>query len=641
MAESWNFSLAEATDDQLRDALADAHVPALMAALMHLSGNTDHFTALQPAFDLFAEEEDGLNESDRETARKLGFKALSAYRDAGCPALPEPGEDAVSKAMDYVTGVPVPEAMHDFLREELNLFGEDGRKVDIDTSAMPPGYRVLIIGSGMSGILAAIRLQEQGIPFLILEKNPEIGGTWYENTYPGCQVDSANHVYNYMFEPNHQWPNHFSGSAELFAYFNRIFEKYGLQEHTWLNCPVRSARYDEIAGQWQVTVERDGEARELEAAAVISAVGQLNIPKLPEIDGVEDFEGIAFHSARWEHQHDLSDKRVVVIGTGCSAAQFVPEIAPDCEQLTVFQRSAPWLFPVEEYHQPMTEQELWLFREVPFYARWYRYYVFRTRGVDGWLPLLYAEPDWQGPAGTIGEGNEMLREALIESLTEQAGGDKELLAKLIPDYPPGGKRPVLDDGSWVRTMQRENVTLSTDAISRIVPQGVVTGDGTLHEADVIIYGTGFHADQFLFPMEVYGRDGVELVSQWGGNPHAYLGAVVPGFPNFYCLYGPNSNIVVGSSIIFFVECQLRYVTGCLKLQLERNIRTLECREEVMQAYNEKLDALNAQRAWGSPVVSSWYKNSAGRVTQNWPGTHFEWWEVTRAPDLEDFQAGAG
>ena len=280
-----------------------------------------------------------------------------------------------------------------------------------------------------------------------------------------------------------------------------------------------------------------------------------------------------------------------------------------------------------------------MFRELPFYARWYRFYVFRTRGVDGWLPFLYAEPGWQGPPGTIGEGNEAMRAALIEGLTEQVEGDEELLAKLIPDYPPGGKRPVLDDGSWVQTMKRDNVQLRTEAIARIVPEGIVTTDGTLHLADVLIFGTGFQANQFLSPMQVYGRDGTELVEEWSGNPHAYLGTVVPGFPNFYCLYGPNSNIVTGSSIIFFVECQVRYVLGCLKLQLEDDVPALDCRRDVMDSYNKQIDELNQLRAWGAPEVSSWYKNSAGRVTQNWPGTHFEWWQITRQPNPADYTPG--
>jgi len=632
----WQTPLSKASDEQIRQALEKAHIPALMAALVHLNGNRDHFSVVKPHFVMFAEEEDGLTEQDRKLARQLAFDALTRYRDGGCVEPARLTEGDVIATMNYITGEAMTDEEVPFLREELNLFGEDRRHVPIDKAALPEGFQVVIIGTGMSGIMAAIRLQQNGIPFVMLEKNPEMSGTWYENTYPGCQVDSANHLYSYIFEPNHQWSGHFSGAAELKTYFNRIVDKYGLRKYVRLNTAVERATFSESDKRWVIEVSSNGKRENLVANSVISAVGQLNSPKMPDISGIDSFRGISFHSARWEHEHALDGKRVIVIGTGCSAAQFVPKIAPQCGELKVFQRSAPWLMPTETYHQPMSPEELWLFREVPFYARWYRFFLFRTLAVDGVLPMMYSEPGWQGPPGTIGESNEILRQLLIDSLKEQAGDDEELLAKLIPDYPPGGKRPVLDDGAWISTLKRDNVQLLTDSISEIVPEGVRTADGVVHEADVIIFGTGFKADQFLIPMQVIGRNGIDLVSHWGGDPKAFKGVVVADFPNFYCLYGPNSNIVVGSSIIFFVECQLRYVMGCLKLQLEHGYRTIECKKEVMASYNERIDALNRQRAWGDPSVNSWYKNSAGRVTQNWPGTHGEWWQQTLAPDPEDF-----
>ncbi|TDG11368.1 NAD(P)/FAD-dependent oxidoreductase [Seongchinamella unica] len=633
MTYDWKASLGEVSDAQLRAALEQAHIPALLASIIHLTGKADHFQQVQPRFELFAENDDGLTEEERSGARKLAFDALKDYRAHG--ELIEPSAAVIVDTMQRITGEQFPEHLLPMLREELNLFAEDTRRVDIDTQSMTSDFQVLIIGSGMSGIAAAFRLKQQGIPFLVLEKNPEVGGTWYENTYPGCQVDSANHLYNYIFDHNTQWPNHFSGQAELYQYFSDVVDKHDLRQHIRVNSTVSRARYDETTGLWTVTIEQNGLQQELLANAVISAVGQLNIPKYPEFKGFEDFSGTSFHSARWDHQYDLSDKRVAVIGTGCSAVQFVPEIAPSCRKLTIFQRSPPWLLPVDEYHTPMTEEELWLFRELPFYGRWYRFFLFRTRAVDGELPLLYSDPDWSGPPNTVSEGNQLLRDALIDSVTEQCAGDTELLEKLIPSYPPGGKRPVVDDGSWIRTLKRDNVNLETDSIKQVVTSGIVTEGGELHECDVIIFGTGFTADEFLANMQIYGREGKRLATVWGGNARAYKGAMVPGFPNFYTLYGPNTNIVVGSSIIFYVECQLRYVLGCLKLQLEQGHRALECREEVMEAYNQQIDALNRQRAWGASQVSSWYKNRQGRVTQNWPGTHWEFWKQTRSPEPDE------
>ena len=347
----------------------------------------------------------------------------------------------------------------------------------------------------------------------------------------------------------------------------------------------------------------------------------------------------AFHSARWEHEHDLRGKRVAVIGTGCSAVQFVPEIANQTSRLHVFQRSAPWLLPTEQYHIAMSEEELWCFRNIPFYARWYRFFLFRSRASDGLLPFLYSEENWSGQPGSVSAENALLREAIEESIREQAGDDKELAEALIPGYPPGGKRPVLDDGQWIRTLKQPHVTLVTERIASIEEKGIRTADGELYEVDVLIYGTGFKADQFLAPLCISGREGIDLHQTWQGNPQAYLGMTIPGFPNFYCLYGPNTNIVVGSSIIFGSECEMRYIMGCLKLQFEQGISSLEVKADRCRDYNKQIDARSRLRAWGSPHVDSWYKNAQGRVSQNWPGTHWEWWQQTRTPDPDDFITG--
>lgn len=638
MTMDWNVSLRDISDDQLQQALAEAQVPALMGALVHLRSSGDHLRSdIRPLVEQLAEEEDGLNEDLRDKARAMAFDTLSAYRDAGCPELSPPDEALVVETMHYVTGTPIPEEQMELMREELNLYGEDRRRVPIKLASIPADYRVLVIGAGMSGILAAVRLKQAGIPFLVVDKNPEIGGTWYENTYPGCQVDSANHLYNYIFAPENQWPGHFSGQPELFDYFQRVVSEQDLRRFMRLGTAVEQAAYDESDDSWKVTFcDSQGVKSHERFDTVITACGQLNTPAMPDIPGVETFGGIAFHSARWEHEHDLRGKRVAVIGTGCSAAQFVPAIAEAPDRMFVFQRSAPWLLPTEKYHMRVSEEERWCFRSIPFYARWYRFYLFRARAADGLLPFLYGDPDWQGPPGSVGTANALLREAIEESIREQAGDDKTLADALIPDYPPGGKRPVLDDGQWISTLKKDHVTLVTEPIERIEPQGIRTADEALTEVDVLIYGTGFKADQFLVPMRITGRGGRDLHQAWQGNPRAYIGMTIPGFPNFYCLYGPNTNIVVGSSIIFGSECEMRYIMGCLKFQFEQHIAALEVREDRWREYNDDIDERSRQCAWGSPQVDSWYKNDDGRVSQNWPGTHFEWWQQTRAPDPDDF-----
>lgn len=635
----WTVTLDNIDDAQLEQALSVAQIPSLMACLVHLSGSCAPLRGgIKPHVVQLAEEEDGLSEEARQAARAMALDALISYRDSGCPQLPMPDEAMIIETMQYITGVPFPEEQMELMREELNLLDEDRRRVPIDKGQVPADYRVLVIGSGMSGILAAIRLQQAGIDYLLVDKNPEIGGTWYENTYPGCQVDSPNHLYNYIFEPNHQWPAHFSDRKTLFNYFQGVAQRHDVRAHARLDTRVNSAAYDESGNSWSVELEDgQGQVSQENFSAVISACGQLNTPAMPDITGVESFSGIAFHSARWEHQHDLSGKRVAIIGTGCSATQFVPAIADQTGQMTVFQRSPNWLLPVEEYHQPVSDEELWCFRNIPFYAKWFRFFLFRARAIDGLLPYLYGEEGWQGEPQSVGPKNAELRAAMEQYIREQAGDDLELAEALIPDYPPGGKRPVLDDGSWIGTLKRDHVSLETSPITEIVPEGIRTADGVTHEFDVIIYGTGFHADRFLLPMHITGRDGRDLHDTWQGDPQAYMGITVPGFPNLYLLYGPNTNIVVGSSIVFFSECEMRYIMGCLKLQFEQGVERLEVQEETCRAYNDNIDELNRQRAWGSPHVSSWYKNADGRVSQNWPGTHFEFWRQTKQPDPQDFR----
>ncbi len=378
----------------------------------------------------------------------------------------------------------------------------------------------------------------------------------------------------------------------------------------------------------------DGE-KTVTAEAVISAVGQLNRPKMPDIAGMETFAGPSFHSARWDHSVDLKGKRVAVIGTGASAAQFVPVIAEEVADLTVFQRTPPWFVPVPTYHSDVEDGLLWLFQHVPHYAHWYRFWLFWNM-TDGLLPAATVDPAWPDPEKSVSGPNEMVRVMLTMYLQTQFGDRPDLLEKVVPAYPPTAKRMLLDNGVWAQALKRDNVHLLTDRIREITPGGIVTDDGVEHAADVIVYGTGFQASKFLTPMQVSGRGGIVLNEQWDGDARAYMGITVPNFPNFFLLYGPNTNIVVNGSIIFFSECEVQYVLGCIRLLLEDGHRALDVRPDVHDAYNERIDAANLLRTWGVSKVNSWYKNDKGRVTQNWPFNLIEYWQQTRKPNPADY-----
>ncbi|MFD0735545.1 flavin-containing monooxygenase [Planotetraspora mira] len=498
-------------------------------------------------------------------------------------------------------------------------------------SPLPRRHR----GRRDAGLLAGHRLDQAGIPYTIVEKNDDVGGTWLENTYPGCRVDVSSHLYNYSFFTHDDWPHYFSSQDVLLDYFRQFADRNGIREHIRFGTEVLAAEFDDDTCTWTVRVRTpSGDTEVLGAQAVISAVGQLNRPSYPRIEGRDDFTGPSFHSARWDHGIDLDGKRVAVIGTGASAFQFVPEIARTVGSMVVFQRTAPWLGPTPDYHAPVSNGLRWLFRHVPGYTQWYRFWLFSS-SVEGGLPTVDVDPTWRGGERSVSAFNDERRALLTMYLEHMFADRPDLLRAAIPDYPPGAKRMLRDNGVWAAALKQDNVELVTDPISRITERGIATAEGE-YEADVIIYATGFSASDFLLPMTVTGRDGVDLHKRWNGDARAYLGMTVPGFPNLFLMYGPNTNIVVNGSIIFFSECEAHYILECLRSLLYDGHRALDCREEVHDAYNEMIDAANRQRAWGASAVNSWYKNALGRVSQNWPFTLMEYWERTRTPDLGDY-----
>lgn len=540
--------------------------------------------------------------------------------------------------MSFMVGQEVPVEYVPMMMEEMALDGRDARAT---TPAANPraeecGFRVIIIGAGMSGLLAAIRLEEAGIPYSVIEKNEAVGGTWYENTYPGCRVDIANHFYCYSFEPNHDWSEFYSQQQELRAYFERCADKYGVRRHIRFNTEVVRARFDTASGLWKTTLRRsDGSEESIEANVLISGVGQLNRPLIPEFLGMSSFRGPAFHSAQWEHQHDLRGARVAVIGTGASALQLVPELAKVAAKLFVMQRSPAWMFPNPSYHRRVSDRTKWLLKHVPYYARWYRFLLFWP-GSDGLLPSLIVDPEWPHQDRSVNAANEQARIFFTDYIRQEVGDDPELFAKAVPSYPPFGKRMLQDNGSWLVTLKRDNVELVTESIREIRADAIVCDDGRCHEVDVIVFATGFHANKFLWPMEIVGSSGVSLNEVWGDDPRAYLGITVPDFPNLFCLYGPATNLAHAGSIIFHSECQVRYVMGCIQAILDGEFASIECKREVHDEYNRRLDAALGQTVWAHPGMTSWYKNKEGRVTTTSPWRLVDYWKWTKAPDLEDF-----
>jgi len=476
----------------------------------------------------------------------------------------------------------------------------------------------LIIGAGMSGICMGIKLAQRGISnFLIVEKSPEVGGTWYDNSYPGACCDVASVLYSYSFEPNPNWSRKFSPHDEIQAYFANCVSKYQLGGRIRLNTGVTNARFDEALGIWRVQLE-SGE--ELCAKVLVSGLGQLNRPNIPKFSGAETFAGDSFHSARWRHDFDLSGKRVAIIGNAASALHFIPKVAACVEQLTVYQRSANYV--VKRNDRDYTPAEKGRYTRYPWLQKLQRLGVY-LRGEALFYPVMKAK-SWLRPYY-----EKWAREHLEEHIHDQ-----ELRRKLTPDYPVGCKRILVSD-DYYQAFARTNVELVTSPITSISQSGVCSEDEVPRDVDVIIYGTGFEASEFLSGVEFYGTGGVSLKEAWVDGAEAYRGVSVAGFPNFFMLYGPNTNLG-SNSIIFMVERQVNYIVRCVDKILSHHLTSLDVNKGVMRAYNDRKQGELANTVWVASC-DSWYKNDAGKVVNNWPHSTLAYWWHMRSPDFSDFE----
>ena len=625
-------------DNELRTALSDVNLPTLLMVMAQFSGDdrwlTDRFRPdpiQTPEGSIFPDDTGNYNSDIATEIREEAFQLIRTLRDEGGNMPPTPDVKQMRHLMEFSTAEPLEDEFCAMLLEETNFVNRDNTwKPELEKltgGAAGENFSVIVVGAGMSGICTGIKLSEAGVDYTILEKNAAVGGTWYENSYPDCGVDTPNHFYSYSFERNANWSGYFSKRDELYGYFERCTDQFGIRDHIQLNSEVQKMQFDTGSQTWHVTVKRqDGSVDALTANAVISAVGQLNRPVIPDFDGLETFEGESFHSARWQHDVSLEGKRVAVIGTGCSAVQLVPKTADRASHLTVFQRSPHWISPNKDYYRPVEAGLKWALNHIPLYAEFHR-----ARMIFGFMdrnwPAVPSDPAWDHKDRAMSEVNDMLREALAGYISEQLGDQQELMKKCLPEFPVFGKRLIIDN-NWYQHMTREDVNLVDEPIVRFHPKGIETADGTIQEFDVVVFATGFNSNRFLWPMDVVGKSNVSLGERWGEYPQAYKGILVPDYPNLFCIYGPNTNIVHGGSIIYNTECQVHYIMQCLVLMLKQRGKLLEIPQEATDEYNEEVQNLSKNLAWGHPGVESWYKNSDGKVVNNSPFSNLEYWSRT-------------
>jgi 4-hydroxyacetophenone monooxygenase len=544
--------------------------------------------------------------------------------------------------MALATGEAVPDDYIAMMREDLTADTLQSRSLSWRKRPSPAALEaaeIVIVGAGMSGLYAGIQLQQAGIPFIILEKNDAVGGTWYENVYPGCGVDTPNHFYSYAFEPNHDWSHFFAKRDELWNYFERVADKYDLRNHIRLGVEVTEARYDEAGAVWRITAQGvDGTRQEFSARVLVSAVGVLNRPKRPDIAGLSSFAGPAFHTAQWDRNFNWRGKRIAMIGTGASGHQVGPTIAPEVERLMIFQRSPHWVVPNPNYHASVDQGKKWALANVPYYLRWYRFQLF-WGFADGLHAALKVDPEWPQPLRSLNALNEKHRLFMERHIKRELADRPDLLEKVIPDYPAYGKR-ILIDNHWFRMLKRDNVDLITHPIEAIVPEGVRTKDGRVWHADALVLATGFQVSKMLQPMTVTGRADRSLSEVWGpDDAKAYLGLTVPGFPNFFMLTGPNIVLAHGGNQIFMTECSVRHMMLALRELLEGGHRSIECKSEVYESYNREVDALHARMVWTHKGMTNWYRNPHGRVFAITPWRLVEYWKMTSRFEPGEYEFG--
>lgn len=631
---------ADFTDEDLRDALGSANLPTLLAALAQLTGEdrwiTEPFRPTPPP-DLGDHDSGGLDEQTRSAVLASAFAVLRNWRDGALTPAQAPSPARLVEILAATVGDRIPDDYGLLLGEEIGVYPRASVPARQDPERP---VTVAIIGAGASGLCLAIRLQQAGIPYVVLEKGADVGGTWNDNVYPGCGVDTPSHLYSLSFAPNPSWSRYFARRDELAEYWRGLADRFGIRPHIRFGTEVTRAEWDDGAASWTVHLRTaHGTAETLRTTALVSAVGLLNVPSVPAIAGLDSFEGPSLHTARWDPDLDLAGKRVAVIGTGASAMQFVPATAGIAAEVRVFQRSPQWAMP-----HPLQAAEVptgvhFLNRHVPWYQGWYRARLFWRMG-DKLHGLLQIDPEFPHPDRAINRGNDGLRKLLTGFVQASLKDRPDLVEKSLPSYPPYGKRLLVDHG-WYEAIKRDDVDLVTTPIAEVTPRGVRTADGTEYEADVLVLATGFNAVKVLETIEVVGRDGRSLHEVWGDDDgRAHLGISVPGFPNFFCLYGPNTNTGHGGTVIAGTEIQVQHVTALLAEMVDRGLAAVEVRQEVFDAYDADLAAALERTIWNHPGMTTYYRNSRGRIVTNSPWKYLDYWKRAHEPSLGDFHLRA-
>jgi 4-hydroxyacetophenone monooxygenase len=616
------------------EAVARANIPTLLMVLVQLTGELQWIRApYRPIQSRGMSDNDsgGLPDHIQEEIRRASLEAILSWRAGRPVALAAPSHQLLVEMLSCAMGEEVPAEYGPMIEAQL---GQQSMVIHQRLRTSRP-FEVLVVGAGIGGLCAAVNLQAAGIPFTVLEKNVTVGGTWHDNHYPGAGVDTPNHLYSFSFAEK-DWTRYFALRDELHDYLEHVADEFGLRPMIQFQTEVEAACYEEEAQRWAVSVRRrDGSRGVLHANVVISATGIFNPAKIPHIKGLESFPGPHFHSTEWPAHLDLSGKRVAIIGNGASAMQIAPEIQHAVESLRIFQRSPHWAAPFEQFRKPVPRAIRYLLTQVPLYRSWYRTRLGWTFN-DRVHAALQKDASWPHPDRSLNAINEGHRQYFTRYIASELGDRADLLDKVVPTYPPYGKRILMDNG-WYRMLTNEKVELVTDPIVEIRSDRIITDTDRYYEADVLIVATGFDVQRFHTTFDAEGRSGRTLRQVWDDDDaRAYLGLAVPDFPNFFFLYGPNTQPGHGGSIIFVLEMQMYYIMDLLRQMADKEIAVVECRRDVHDSYNERVDRAHENMVWTHTGMQTYYRNSRGRVVVNFPFRNVDFFHMTRRAALTDF-----
>jgi 4-hydroxyacetophenone monooxygenase len=626
------------TLEQLRAGTSATNIPTLLMVVYQVTG--DH-RWLEPPFrptrssGLSDHDTGGLAPEIQSEIRAAGVAAFQHLQAGRPPAIVAPSPDQMIEMLTACVGEEVDESYGAMFAEEFRRrIGIPDAEAERQGTAPPTGFRVLVIGAGVSGIIAAHRLQQLGVDFVVVDEQSGPGGSWRSNTYPGSGVDTPSHLYSFSFAPN-DWSKHFELRDELEEYFTHTYQMLGAERRTRFGWKVTSARFDAGSGQWSVAMCRpDGSTQSEVFDAVISAVGILNRPKMPAIAGLDQFRGPSFHSSTWPADLDIRGKRVAVIGSKASAMQIVPAVVDDVAALTVLQRTPPWVAPFEKFQVAINPDVRRVLRAFPLYRAWYWLKLYWQFG-DKVLDSLRKDPDWKYPDRSVNARNDRHRELFTDYIRTELGDRIDLFDKVLPTYPPYGKRILLDNG-WYRALCQPLVELVDEAVVGVTPHGVLTSSGQSYSADVLVWATGFEASRFVSSLDIIGRNGVSLREAWDDDDaRAYLGVTVPGFPNLFLLGGPNSFPGSGS-FMYFMEVQMRYIARLMGHMFDAGVQTAEVRTDVFEEYNELVERTSLTTVWTHPGTTTFFRNERGRLVFVSPFRNVEYWSRAERSDLFDF-----